>query len=285
MAPRIMGQQLLYLSSVNRLTGTPDNFNVALPNGILQNEWQGKTKIVVVDCIINRCFWSVRSSNNSFSIVKTNASLVSTIFQTSVPVGNYTIQSWMATLSTVLIGWTMTHNYITGICTFQPPNDSCTYSLTFQDKSSFLFGFNTTDIPTGSFSNPIISNFPLKLNLESFINVHHNLPRTKNSSVANYRQTEIKENDVLIRMAVNVPSFANIVYENKSDDFGFYIAATHVNQLHLYITDENKDQISPFPYDWSITLKIIYESKDDMDELILDKLKQMDEKLQYLAIK
>jgi hypothetical protein len=191
----------------------------------------------------------------------------------------------MTQLQELLPGWTFSHNQTNGLCTFKPPLDGYSYGFKFSDKSSYLFGLHPHDTPIGVNSNPIRSDFPLKLNLESFINIHHNFPRLKNSSVANYKQTEVRENDVLIRLAVNVPSFANIVYQNTNDDFSFYIAANHVNHLHLYVSDEHKDNISPFPYDWSITLRVDYESNDDPSQEIIKKLESINEKLLHLALK
>ena len=60
----IMKTQLVYISSTFRTSGTPVNFTTSLPAGVLQNTYGGRTKITVVDVIINRCFHSIRISNN-----------------------------------------------------------------------------------------------------------------------------------------------------------------------------------------------------------------------------
>ena len=79
----------------------------------------------------------------------------------------------------------------------------------------------------------------------------------------NFRQNNMQESDVLIRLPVNVESFANIIYQNSADDFSFYTSASHISELTLSIKDEHKDSIAPFPYDWSIILRIDYEALED----------------------
>ena len=286
----IKAQQLLMISSANRLTGTPSDFTVSLPNGMLYNEYGGRTKITVVDTIINRCFWSVRDSNNDFRVVRTNSAdrngfIIESDIEYRIPVGNYSIQSWMVALQALLPAWSFAHNSTNGLCTFRPPLDGWSYGFRFSDKSSYLLGFHPTDEPWGTNRSPIISDFPLRLNIESFLNIHHSFPRLKNSSVANYKQTEVRENDVLIRLPVNVPSFANIIFQNINDDWSFYIASSHVNQLRLYVTDEHRDSITPFPYDWSLTLRIDIYSNDEPMTDINKKLDSINEKLSYLALK
>lgn len=275
MAPIVVKTQLIYISSQYRTSGTPDNFTTSLPAGILHNEFGGRTKITVTDLIINRCFYSIRASNNDFSVVNNGTKI-----SVRIPVGNYDLDQWLATLNTLLPGWTISHNEINGLCTFNTPGPG--YGFEFKDKSSYLFGFLPHDKPSGS---QIISSFPLRLNLESFLTIHHNLPKVTNSAVNNFRQTNAQESDVLIRVPVNVPSFANIIYQNVNDDFSFYTSASHVSELELSIKDEHKDEIGPFPYDWSITLRIDYESKNDPIESILSILKNLNDKITLLALK
>ena len=112
MAPRVLSQNLIYITSANRLSGTPSDFTVSLPNSVLANPWGGKTRVTVVDAIMNRCFYSVRSINNSFSVTQTNTGAVT---QYQVPTGNYTLQSWQTALSALLPGWTITHNPTNGL--------------------------------------------------------------------------------------------------------------------------------------------------------------------------
>ena len=235
----------------------------------------------MVDAIINRCFYSVRSINNQFILKNITAGTTTTL---EIPWVNYTIQSWQATLAKLLPGWTITHDMVSGLCTYLPTALGV-YQLSFTGHSASLFGFHPSDTPTGTNVSPIVSHFPLKLNIDSFINIHHNLPKMFNSSVANYRQVEFTENDVLIRLPVNVPAFANIIYQNTNDDFSFYLGNTHVNSLRLYLTSEWYTDLHPFPYDWSITLRVDYESPDDPEQIIIAKLTEMHEKMQYLALK
>jgi hypothetical protein len=281
MAPRVLSQNLIFITSANRLSGTPSDFTVSLPNSVLANPWGGRTKVTVVDAILNRCFYSVRSINNKFSVKQVTTGVTT---QYTIPYGNYTIQSWQAALGKLLPGWTITHDPTSGLCTFLPTALGI-YQLAFQGRSSSLFGFNPGDTPTGTNISGIVSSYPLKLNIDSFINIHHSLPKMFNSSVANYRQQDFQENDVLVRLPCNVPAFANITYQNTRDDFSFYLGNTHVNSLRLYLTSEWYDTLDPFPYDWSLTLRVDYESLDDPEQISIAKLTEMNEKLQYLSLK
>lgn len=281
MAPRVLSQSLIYITSANRLSGTPSDFTVSLPNTALANPWLGRTKISVVDCVLNRCFYTVRSINNTF-ILKNITSNTTQIL--SIPVGNYTIESWKAALSALLPGWTISHDPVSGLCTYAPSGLGV-FQLSFTGRSASLFGFDPSDTPTGTVVAPITSSHPLKLNLDMFINIHHSLPKLFNSSVGNMRTVDFSENDVLLRIPCNVPSFGNIVYQSTKDDYSFYLGNNHVNQLRLYLTGEFYDSLDPFPYDWSMVLRVDYESPDDLDQKSIEKLTEMNEKLHYLALK
>ena len=76
----------------------------------------GRTKITVVNVIINRRFHSIRASNNDF-IMNNNGAKTSI----RIPIGNYTIDTWLVTLRTSLSGWTINHNEIYCLCIFTPP--------------------------------------------------------------------------------------------------------------------------------------------------------------------
>lgn len=282
MAPRVLSQNLIYISSANRISGTPADFTVSLPNNVLHNTWGGRTKVTVVDCILNRCFYSVRSINNRFSI-KNGITDVTTEY--NIKYGNYTLQSWLANLGEMLgPSWKITHDPVSGLCSFQPLAVGV-YEFRFAERTSSLFGLKQDVIYHASTAVPLVSQYPLKLNIDSFINIHHSLPRMFNSTVGNYRQVDFQENDVLLRLPVNVPAYANIVYQNTRDDYSFYLGNTHVNQLRIYVTSEWYDTIEPFDYDWSLTLRVDYESPDDPDQAIIAKLTEANEKLQYLALK
>ena len=279
MAPPILSTSLIYITSANRVSGTPSDFTVSLPNTALSNPWMGKTRVTVVDAVINRCFYAVREINHRFSVTANGVKTDITI-----PIGNYTLQAWMVELAKLLPGFTVTHNPTNGLCTFKP-TAAGSFQFAFEGRTASLFGFNQGDTPTGDNITGITSAFPLKLNIDSFINVHHSLPKLFNSSVANYRQKDFQESDVLIRLPVNVPAFANIIYQNTHDDYSFYLGNTHVNYLRLRLTSEWYEELDPFPYDWSITLRVDYEGPDDPDQKKIDALGKLDEKLQYLALK
>jgi len=281
MAPPILSTSLIYITSANRVSGTPDDFTVSLPNSTLSNPWHGKTRITVVDCIVNRCFYSVREVNHEFSVTNLSTG-VKTDY--SIPIGNYTLQSWMVELDRLLPDFTVTHNATNGLCNFKPKTIT-SFRFTFKGRTASLFGFNQGDTPAGDNVVGLTSAFPLKLNIDSFINIHHSLPKLFNSSVANFRQKDFQENDVLIRLPVNVPSFANIVFQNTHDDYSFYLGNTHINYLRLWVTSEWNEQLDPFQYDWSITLRVDYEGPDDPDLKNIEMLGKLDEKLQYLALK
>lgn len=64
MSPPVLKSQLLCIPSTFITSGTPDNFTTFLPAGVLQNPYGGRTKITVVDFIINTCFYSIRESSD-----------------------------------------------------------------------------------------------------------------------------------------------------------------------------------------------------------------------------
>jgi hypothetical protein len=253
--------ELLYISSKNRVEGTIGNFYVRVPNNMMNiTDRKGFMKISAANAVINRSWYSVGDSNNTFTV---SDGVTSTTYD--IPEGYSTVKTLRSRLEELLQGWTIAWDKRTNKFTLQPPPTGLTYTLTFNDYSCELFGFNCSTEPSGSFDNPIVSEKPIRINRESSILIHTDLPRLENEVVDNIFQSNFCESDILIQIPISVAPFDNIVYNASANDlFSFVTSSTNINGINVYVTDENGKQLD-LHYDWTLTLKVEYIFEDIVD--------------------
>ena len=100
--------QYLYISSANRDSGSISNFKISFQNSLVQGAVGESIQCIVTEVVMNRSWYTVSPSNNSFTLL-TNG-VPSTV---TLPVGYYSAALLRAQLATVLVGWTISYSLLT----------------------------------------------------------------------------------------------------------------------------------------------------------------------------
>jgi hypothetical protein len=273
--------ELLYVNSRNRISGTPWDFVVKLPNHMLCMVGRpGRIRVSVIDAIINRCWYSVQDNNNTFSI--SDGTHTTTY---DIPVGYHTSKTIRSVLTALLPTWTVSWDKYTDLCVFTPPDDGKTYTMTFLDAVCELFGFNLiSDAPSGTHAAPIVSAHPIKVNRENAVLIHTDIPRIENAVVDNILQPTFCESDILIKIPIDVAPFANLIYTANSNElFSFFTSASNLNDMRIYLTDEYGRSLQ-VAYDWTLTLKADYLYDEPPGRSIQDNLSRITDYLKLMIL-
>lgn len=270
--------QLLYISSASRVSGTPSDFVVRIPHGLLKVQKLGKITVIPVEATLNRSWYSVRSDNNSFSIFD-GLSMI----PYSLTPGYYNVTQIRAVLTALLPAWTITYSTSQNKFTLRPPLDGKTYSLSFQDYASELLGFPLGAMPAGTNASPIVSSIPCKVSRENAVLIHSNLPKAKMSVSDNVNGTLV-ESDVLLKIPIQAELFANIVFTNSSADLhDIELSVQHVDSIRFWVADQDMRPLD-LPYDWSLTLRLVFSEGPHDVQALLDNVSRIQDHLKLMLL-
>lgn len=259
----MVNNQLVFINSRNRVSGTPYEFILDFNNGLLKCEKNSLMRLTVQEATINRSWYSVQAGQNTFNIVdNNNATTVITL-----PPAYYNAIDIRTTLSGLLpSGWSVLYDRKTNKFSFTRPNDGIPfYKFIFKDNLSDVLGFTQTEQPTFTTSTQTIeSTKPVRVNEENALCIHTDLGRSKNSSVDNHNPNykSFRESTLLCKIPITCPPFDNIVYNDQSSLFQFDLTAPNITSIRVWITDEN-DRVIQLPYDWSMIWRIEHINKND----------------------
>ena len=264
--------QLLNINSANRVSGTPYDFFVNITNGLVMCEKHETMKMIVIDCCINKSWYTIDSSNNSFLLKTVRVGGGYRTVPYTIPVGYYDVLQLRYELSVLLVGWTIAYSSTTNTYTYTPPNNGDTYTLFFQNNACELMGFNITETPSGSYSSAFTSSIPIKVNLENAVCVHCDVSKVNNACVDNFSGQGFVDSDLLIKIPIQSDAFQNIVYQSQgNDNISYDLSLKCLHTMRLWVTDENQRPLQ-LPYDWTICLKIEFDRETDlsMNDMVED---------------
>lgn len=272
--------QLIFINSAERIYGTPYDFNIVFPDELIRADHKTRIKLIVIDACINRSYYTVDTSNDTFSIHSTSGTTTPYI----IPIGYYDVYTFKSQLLSLLpSGWSINFNTSTNTYQFQPPNDTFTYNFTtFTNNVSQLLGFPlNSPSATFSFSSPLTSSQPVKMNRENAVFIHCDIPKSEFASVDNFSGS-FEESDVICKLPMNCAPFDNLVYISQGNDsFSFLLSVGNLNNARFYLTDET-GRLLHVVYDWTITLKMVYETGDD--NALLLKTNEIADYLQLMVL-
>lgn len=261
--------KLIIINSTNRVLGTPSDFTVTFHDGCIHAAKNETLNMVVIDACINRSWYTVSTSNNSFVLL--NQLGVSVTYY--IPVGFYDVNS----LKGVLIGmlgtdWSITYNPIINCYTYAYNNISTmnVYSFVFSsNRCGELMGFGPYAGTNGpmSYAASLQSPFPIKINKENSVLIHCDVPKAPCATLDNCSSRIFAESDVILKICNSCAPYDNMTYQSQGNDtFSSDLAVSDITSLRFYITDENNSPLL-VNFDWTITLKIIF-FKGDEEELL-----------------
>ena len=133
-----MKTQLIFINSANRLSGSCYDFLININDGLIKAEENQTINLVVLDVVLNRSWYTVQNSDNTFNIFNGTSTTTYTI-----PIGYYSVTTLKSTLSTILPGgWIVSYYSTTNKFILTPPSDSKTYTISFINSACYLLGFN-----------------------------------------------------------------------------------------------------------------------------------------------
>ena len=247
---------IIFINSRQRVTGSPYDFYINFNNDLIKCPQGHYMQLSVQQASINRSWYSIQSGYNTFRITDTSGE--DTLI--TIPVGYYNAIDVRATLQSLLPSWVIAYDRKINKLSFTRPIDGKT-SYSFVMPSSViadLLGFRITDTPTFTIATPTIQSYiPIKVNADSSIYIHTNIPRQKMSAFDNINPM-IQESDVLCAISIQSAPFDNIVFsKNNGAEFAYNVLAPSIHAMRIYVTNEQGIPLQ-LPYDWDLTLGIDY---------------------------
>lgn len=281
---------MLYINSANRDidSASVSDFRVTFAESLIRGASSEKLSCEVTDVCMNRSWYTFSATVNSFQVNGVTLSL---------PVGYYTVASLRSELvillNTITPGWTVGYTARTNTFTYGPalatPNIS--YTFTFNNAIAALLGFRVSDTPTVVSGSSMTSYLPVKVNLESTVLVHSDLPKTRCASLDNAVDANsapgisvFRESDVLISVPITVSGFDNISYTTSGS--GIYSADLALNYLHrlrFWVTDELGNPLS-LQYDWTLALKLSFTSTSGPKDSLPGDVKRISDDVRLMIL-
>ena len=259
-------RKLFYINSRNRLSGTDSNFSYALDLTDFDPD-----SCVVLQANIPKSFYVVQDGFNTFRL---NEEGVDTI--TSIPVGNYSRNSFRTTLQTILnttspngYSYTVTNPSAsstadTGKFAFSCVGHSAEPSFIFDDVNNVyeLMGFepgSTNPFVNGS----LVSTNVIKLSKEDTIFIKSSLVGGVHSSGILQEIYSVEQND-----------FSNIVWHNFNVElYTKHISDSNSNAYNFSLHSENNVPLNLNGLNWSMTLCMYKNLKERSNNLLRSYMK------------
>lgn len=257
----VVRSQLLNINSKHRITGDPWDFTVTINDCLLNADKNESIKIIVLDACVNRSWYTIDTSNNSFILTYVDSAGVTQISTITVNPGYYDVFQLKHQLDLLLVGWTIGYFTPTNTYQFTPPNTGLTYAFTFQNYFCEVLGFPLSATPQGSFSTPFTSSQPVRVNLENSLCIHCDVAKTMYSCIDNFSTSVFLESDIILKIPIQSGPFDNIVYQSQgNDNFSYVLSVKNIHTMRFWLTSEN-NRILQIPYDWTICFKLEYSTQ------------------------
>lgn len=250
---------LIFITSKNRISGTPWDFNINFNNELIKAPKGHYIQLSVEQVSINRSWYSIQEGYNTFDFVNN----IGGFMRVTLPPGYYNAADLRAQLQSQ-IGhiFTITYDKKVNKFTFTAYNFSggvtwWKFGFTIESVAQ-MFGFNLTDSPMMTVASPtVVSSKPIKVNEDANILIRTNLPRQRFSGIDNLKPTFI-ESDILCSIPILSAPFDNVVFSRNSiTNFTYNILAPTIHGVRIYVTNED-DVFLKMPYDWTMTWSIKY---------------------------
>jgi hypothetical protein len=237
----------IYIDSVNatRYFDSTNYCEYKLP--LIEVDSQYHFNISVIDANIPYSFYNVNNNNNTLSYVE-DPYYSFIVHNITIPVGNYTINSLVTTLNSLIQPLTVTYNNLTNKMTFVHP--TLQFGFYTDNNTCFeLLGFNKINHFSGTSPRTLISDTCCNLNSIRSIcictnyhtnNIHVNKP-TMRSMIASI-PVNAQPNQLISYQ--NMTAFRNNLYTNV------------LHSIVIKLIDQNGDIVNLNGAHYSMTLQI-----------------------------
>jgi hypothetical protein len=190
--------------------------------------------LTVVDFTMQIQYYVVNSLNNqlTFTDVLASSSPSTTI---TVPPGNYSYKDLCLAVSRLYTGLTCTYDNHTNqaVFTFTTP-----HTISFINNSYQTFGFNSTDIPSGT-TIPSTNQLDLKGGVNQLVLHAAGVSTTACCNVDNFssdQDLKCKPSDVLAVILDTAP-FTVLHWQNPGNQFEMFLNERNISRLQILIKD------------------------------------------------
>lgn len=268
----IKSSQVIHINSKFRQSGIDHDFtyNIELEKG------NNFTHVAVIDISIPKSYYLIGENDTDFKIVERdiNTEQITADYTISMPVGNYSITSFLYVLNNLLTGNISHYSATFPNSKTEPQTGKITFTHTnTHHYSEFVFGFNHLPEIMG-FERGSTNRFTINQNNSTLISP--NICNFQRESTIFLRSTcgQLADNDILVELfASGNPDLSNINFSNSGnlEEHSKKITNNGSNNFRFFITDEFGDTINLNGIDMLITL-LFYE-KQNTDAMIQSYIK------------
>jgi len=235
------------------------NFNSILG----EDETVIRSYVSVMNAQIPSSFYIINETNNILTY-----HYISLLYQQiTLTKGNYNANTLITEIQNKLgVNGTpisITINKLNGVLTFTASSQFYIYE---NPLSSVLGLFkeigSETQTNIGSVGGVIVADYPLNL-----LGVRQLLIKSSSLAISSFDSKTLGITDTITSIPCNVPPFGLVLYESKSDLDKHVLASNSIEQIDIRITDERDNLINFNNLNWSITLCLSVERKDEPDRL------------------
>lgn len=268
----IKTSQVVHINSKFRQSGIDHDFtyNINLEKG------NNFTHVAVIDISIPKSYYLIGENDTDFKIVERdiNTEQITAEYTISMPVGNYSITSFLYVLNNLFTGQTSHYSASFPNSKTQAQTGKITFTHTNTHHiSEFVFGANHLPEIMG-FERGSTNRFTIGQTNSTLISP--NICNFQRESTIFLRSTcgQLADNDILVELfASGNPDLSNINFSNSGnlEEHSKKITNNASNNFRFFITDEFGDTINLNGIDMLITL-LFYE-KQNTDSMIQSYIK------------
>jgi hypothetical protein len=232
---------VLYIDSKHRTSGTSENFTLQLSTNIAKIQ-----QVEVISAEVPYTFYVINSTNCAISW-----SSGATVYTANVPVGNYTITTFLPALQTamnaVMAGFTVTYSTVTFKITFA---NATAFSILGTSTISDIIGLSGTTASAASVTLPRVFNIggPKYLLIRSTKLTQPKITRPFLNST---------QNNILYKIDINGSPGDILVEKNLYTNMLKYGVRQTIRTIDFQLTDDNGNLIDLNGLDWSLTLNLV----------------------------
>lgn len=248
---------LIFVSSAQRQSGTPGDFDVVFGNSVLHRDRDSVMRIAVAEASIPRTWYSLREGYNRF-VVQPIGHVV------TLELAYYNAVDLRVALIHQLppengADWQVTYSRLTNKYTIRRPpvaSGITQYTWDLTDFPSEALGFSKGETPTFTQFEPrITSTIPVRVNEDNAVLIHTDLPTAGNASVDNLSEGVFGDSTILAKIPIVVAPYDTISYMMESNLFWQVVNAHHVDRVRIFLTDDQGRPLD-LQHDWSLVLVV-----------------------------
>jgi hypothetical protein len=266
--------QYLYVSSKNRHSGNPYDFDIIIDPGLVSCKEDEQLRISLVKLSMPLTITQINTSNNDVIFTDKSTNISTTI---TIPVGNYNVYDLASYVKSAYSGVTnMTFSKSTNhyIFTFVNP-----HQISFSDNCNLVFGFSSNNTSIGTTIESTVACQPNTIN-DIVLSVYGVSPISHNLDCLATKN--MKMSHIIGMMSIQDIPFGVLQYDNINGEFSLSIGERDIKKLRFVMTNTD-NQVLDFcnMVDYTMIVKISVRSKGDATLAHLKELKEYS-RLQFL---